>query len=192
MDSGKTRIGEALDAFQRNDYVTVRDLCLPLAATGSMQALILLGSIYEWGSAAVPRDYKEARRWYELAWKNGTLALAALKLGHFYYHGYGTDVDYNKAYFYYSKLENSKDPVGLLRLGLLYEMGRGVTKDVYKARTLFRRATRLGNIQARKNWGMLELKYGNPLLGILLWGWALMQGIPLIFINRDDSRLRSY
>lgn len=188
----KTRIDEANEALLREDFVTARNLFEELLTLGSKQALLGLAAIYERGSKDVPKDVNKAIYYYERALAEANLARAACMLGRFYYHGYGVPVDYSKSFFYYSKLENSNDAVGLLSLGWLYETGRGNTKDIHKARALYRRAAKLKNIQARKHWGMLEIMHGNPLLGIVLWGWAIIQGVPLIFIKSDDVRLRSY
>ncbi|HKU17927.1 MAG TPA: tetratricopeptide repeat protein [Candidatus Saccharimonadales bacterium] len=187
-----TRIDVANAALLAGDFATARDEFETLLRLGSKQALVGLATIYERGNKDVPKDVSKAIEYYERAFIEAKSAYAARMLGRFHYHGYGVPMDYDKAFYYYSKLENSTDAVGLLSLGWMYEMGRGVTEDVDKARMLYRRATKLGNIQARKHWGMLELKHGSPLLGVVLWGWAILQGIPLIIVKSDDSRLRSY
>ncbi|MGI0081268.1 MAG: tetratricopeptide repeat protein [Nitrososphaerales archaeon] len=152
----------------------------------------MLASIYEYGGAHVSQDYAKAKELYERAWNEWRLVLAAQKLGRFYYHGHGVKADYDRAFYYYSKLENSIDAVGLLSLGWLYETGRGVTSDINRARDLYRRSARLGNIQARKHWGFLEIKHGHPVFGIILWAWAIVEGVLAAFIKAKHGRLQSY
>lgn len=187
----KTRLDEANDALLKGDFATAKDLFETLAATGSKAALLGLAAIYERGNADIPRDYTKAKFWYERALSEANSAVAALKLGQYYCHGRGVARDYRKAFFYFSKLENNQDPVALLNLGWLYETGKGISKDIQRARALYCRGAKLGNIQARKNLGILEVKHGNIALGLFLWTWAIIQGVPLAFINADDKRLRS-
>ena len=182
---------EATAAFLRGDLSTARGLFEVLAATGSKGALLALAKIYERGGTGVSQDLDKARYWYERAFSEANAVNAALWLGHFYCDGRGVAVNYDKAFFYYSKLANSNDPVALLRLGVLYETGRGVEKDLTKARDFYRCAAHLGNLFARKNWGVLEIRRGNWIMGLFQWAWASVQGTPLAFINADDKRLRT-
>lgn len=192
VGTGKMRLDEANEALLRGDFVMARDLFEILAATGSRAALLGLAAIYERGNADIPQDYAKSRYWYERALAEARSSVAALKLGHFYYHGFGVTSDFSKAFKYYSQLKNSNNPIALLRLGWLYETGRGVPQNLSKARELYHRGAKLGNIQARKNLGFFEMKHGNILLGVLLWMWTIIQGVPLAFINTDDKRLRTY
>ncbi|MHB8404392.1 MAG: tetratricopeptide repeat protein [Gammaproteobacteria bacterium] len=191
-DHSEPQLKEASDALLRGDYASAKNLFEVLAANGSKGALLGLATIYERGGNGVPKDFIKARYWYERALTDAKSVVAALTLGNYYFHGFGVPVDDHKAYFYYSKLENTQEPVALLRLGILYETGRGVEQNIDKARDFYRRATRLGNIFALKNWGVLEIKYGNRILGILLWTWARLIGTPLAFINPDHKKLRTY
>ncbi|MGH8397448.1 MAG: tetratricopeptide repeat protein [Gammaproteobacteria bacterium] len=190
--ASKTRLHEANEVLLRGDYAAARDLYEALVASGSKAALLNLAVIYERGNADVPQDFAKAKYWYERALTEANAATAALQLGHYYYHGLGVSVDYDKAFSYYSRLKSSNDPIALLRLGMLYDAGKGVTQDLNLARDCYRRAARLRNIRARKNWGVLEVKHGNFLLGIFLWTWAIIQGVPLAFINTNDKRMQAF
>jgi TPR repeat protein len=101
----------------------------------------------------------------------------------------GGVVDFEKAYFYYSKLESDRHPIALYRLGIMSETGNGTSRDVERARTLYRYAAERKNIYACKNWGVLEVKRGNP-LGLVLWASAFVQGTLLSLIKPHDARLR--
>ncbi len=186
------RLDEANEAFLRGDYATARNLLEVLASTGSKSALIVLAAVYERGNSDVPRDFVKARYWYERALAEANSAWAALNLGNYYYLGYGVPIDYAKAFSYYSRLKDNKDPIALLRLGVHYETGQGTEPDIHKAVECYRRAAKLGNIHARKQWGVLEVKHGNFLLGLFLWSWAIVQGLPLAFIDSTNKRIRAF
>lgn len=187
-----TRIAEAQEALNKGDFVTARELFKVLSDTGSKRALLALAIIYERGGNGVPQDYSEARFWYERAYKEGDSVEAILSLGRMYYTGQGVEINFEKAYWFYSKLLNTKQPIGLLRLGVMFALGQGVSQDINRARELFMRSAKLGNIHARKSWGLWELKHGNPILGIFLWGWAILQGVPMALFRTNDKRLRAF
>jgi len=187
-----SRLDEANAAFLQGDFSTARNLFEVLVATGSKSALLGLAAIYERGNSDVPQDFTKAKYWFERALASANSAKAALKLGNYYYLGFGVPVDYAKALSYYLRLKDNKDPIALYRLGVHYEKGQGTQQDIERAVDYYRRAARLGNIQARKQWGVLEVKNRNFLLGLFLWGWAIIQGVPLAFTRTNDKRLRVF
>ena len=64
------RSDEAYGAFQRGYYLSALKIAEPLANLGDSAAQTLLGEIYMRG-LGVPRDEKEAARWYAAAAKSG-------------------------------------------------------------------------------------------------------------------------
>jgi TPR repeat protein len=182
----------AHSAFLRGDYVAAREMYESLAALGNRGALLGLAAIFERGGSDLPQDYEKARYWYEMALSKGNSARAALQLGHFYCLGLGVPVDHEKAFHYYSKLENHAEPIGLLRLGLAYETGKGVVQDIDRARKLYRRASKLGSIRAKAFWGAWERKHGSFLFGIFLGLWSVVQAFPVAFKDPQSKRLRLF
>jgi TPR repeat protein len=63
-------------AYDRGDYVTARQLWLPLAEAGDADAQTMLGIIYEEG-LAIPHDYAAAMTWYRRAADQGGRGAAA-------------------------------------------------------------------------------------------------------------------
>ena len=57
---------DAMGAFDREDYETAYKLLLPLAEQGHVDGQRNLGVLYYLGQG-VPQDYKEAKKWWELA-----------------------------------------------------------------------------------------------------------------------------
>ena len=190
--SVNTRLAKAKQALDVENYGDARDQYEILAGIGSKEALLALGYIYERGGKGVERDYSAARYWFERSLNEGKAVRAALALGKFYYLGLGVPVDFVRSYSYLAKVEQSNDAVALLRLGVMFELGKGVPKNIDRARSLYRRSARLKNIFARKNLGVLEVKRGNVLIGLLLWSSAFLQGVTLGLIKRYDSRLQNW
>lgn len=83
---------------------------------------------------------------------------AQLTLGYMYLYGEeGVEIDYNKAFRYYSMAAAQNDSVAVNNLGSLYYSGIGTEKDYLKAATLFDRAAKLGNVEASVNLAFIYL-----------------------------------
>ena len=186
------RLRSAKNSLAREDYATARDQYEILAGLGSKEALLALGYIYERGGNGVTKDYSAARYWLERSWSEGRAVKAALALAKFYYLGLGVAIDFDKSFSYLTVLENSNDEVALYRLGVMFELGKGTAKDFDHARVLYRRSFLLGNIYARKQLGVLEVKRGNVVMGLALWISAFLQGVSLGLTKRYDRRLETW
>ena len=87
---------------------------------------------------------------------------AQLTLGYMYLYGEeGVDIDYEKAFRYYSMAAAQKDNVAVNNLGSLYYSGIGTEKDFLKAATLFDEAAKLGNVEAAVNLAFIYLSGSN-------------------------------
>ena len=87
---------------------------------------------------------------------------AQLTLGYMYLYGEeGVDIDYNKAFNYYSMAAAQKDSIAINNLGSLYFSGIGTGKDYIKAATLFDQAAKLGNTEAAVNLAFIYLSGNN-------------------------------
>lgn len=87
---------------------------------------------------------------------------AQLTLGYMYLYGEeGVDINYKKAFNYYSMAAVQKDNVAINNLGSLYFSGIGVPKDYIKAATLFDQAAKLGNTEAAVNLAFIYLSGNN-------------------------------
>jgi TPR repeat protein len=184
------RIDIAMSALKAGDFSSARAQFEVLASTGSKQALLALGNIYEQGGGGVHKDITAAKHWYERAFSEANSIAAALALGRLHYVGIDGAVDYKKAHFYLSKLENENEPLAHYFLGIMSEMGKGTPCDMGKARIFYRRASASKHIFARKNLGVLEIRRGSVCLGVLLWASAFIQGVWLSLINPYDTRMR--
>lgn len=189
---------EALAALQRNDGKKALELFEELVALDSKVACYCIGDIYLHGQGGIPHNPAEAKKWYEQAFASSVPRLsqyAALKLGYIYGAGYdetnqyGSARDYGKAFYYYKKLEDSNIARGLLQLGVMYEKGLGTPKDPEKAMELYRRATDLGHVIAKKCLASMKVRNGKSVSGYLLWASAIFEAIPLVIFKRHSPRI---
>ncbi|SKA16439.1 Sel1 repeat-containing protein [Enhydrobacter aerosaccus] len=81
------RMRTAAGAYERNDYATAIAIWRPLAEQGNAEAQTLLGAMY-WSGEGVPRDHREAARWYLRAAEQG-YARAQNDIGFMYGFGEG-------------------------------------------------------------------------------------------------------
>ena len=118
----------------------------------------------------VPQDYVEAYRWFsravELQGKNATDAL--FWLGYMQENGYGVEVNYQKAIYYYKQVADGRKPgisktldsVAMIpdcmfRLGYLYQHGIGVNVDYTLATHYYENAMQYDHASAIFNYGCM-------------------------------------
>ncbi len=178
----------AIYAFRDGDYAGALFLFKKLAQEGSLPALVEVGNIYELGGNGVDQDYIEAKKWYERSVNEIDDSKAYLALGRLYYAGHGVEQDFNKAFFYFSKLEN--EPGALYILGRMYEYGEGTNKDLKLALSYYKKASELGHALALKDYGLLTIKQGRYLKGFFTWMKACIIIFKIVLLNPDDRRLK--
>jgi SEL1 protein len=62
---------------------------------------------------------------------------AALKLGDYYYYGWGIPVNYEKAVAYYRSASNLHNPQAMFNLGFMHQYGLGLPKDFHLAKRFY-------------------------------------------------------
>jgi TPR repeat protein len=86
---------------------------------------------------------------------------AQMNLGYMYLYGInGVEVDFDKAFQYYTLAAAQKDPIALNNLGSLYFSGIGTKTNVQKAAELFAEAANNGNDNAAVNLAFIYLVGG--------------------------------
>ena len=114
-------------ALEKGDYAAALKEFLPLAKKGNSIAQFNLGFMYHEGKG-VPRDAKEAVKWYRLAADQGDPA-AQFSLGVIYASGDGVPRDYKEAARWYRLAANQGTPGAQLNLGFMYGRGNGVAQN---------------------------------------------------------------
>ena len=98
-----------------------------------------LGVLYYGGRVGGKPDYVNARKNYEVADRLG-YPLASENLAYIFYYGFGTDVDYSKAYMYFSKAALVGRYEATYKLGDMFRYGFYVEKNDKMTAYLYRRA----------------------------------------------------
>lgn len=129
--------------FVGQDERKALEYYLMAAENGSTGAMNNIGNFYLHGKG-VAKDYDKAFAWYQKAAELSGNAAAQCSLGMCYQYGYGTKMDYEKARRFYEL--SAKQGLGLAyyRMGLLYEQGLGVAKDIRIAKQYFGEALHRG------------------------------------------------
>ena len=102
-----------------------------LARQGSASARCALGQMYD-GGYGVPKNPKEAVRWYQLAAESGN-ADAQESLAMAYWHGTGVDKDEKEAMHWVRRAADQGNSAGQLDLGMFYAGGVGCEKNLKEA-----------------------------------------------------------
>jgi TPR repeat protein len=119
---------QALQAYEREDYLTVLRLLRPLAVRGDTSAQFSLGVMYQYGQG-VRRNDVEAVKWYRLAADQGK-AEAQCYLGIMYSNGYGVPKNDAEAARWYRLSAEQGFARAQAYLGAMYadgELGEAMT-----------------------------------------------------------------
>lgn len=107
----------ALQAFNHDDYATVRRLCDEPAKSGDAACQDMIGMIYAYG-LGVPADPKAAVHLFQLAAAQGNHT-AEYNLGHAYEFGQGVPKNIDEAENWYAKSAEAGVPYAQYRLGVI-------------------------------------------------------------------------
>ena len=123
-------------------------LLLPQAERGDGEAALLLGDMYLYGRG-VPRDYRAARKWFEIAARDGR-AEALFNLGAIYDKALGVERDPAQAIAWFTLAADQRDADAQLNLALFFIKGDGVPKNLAAAEQWLQRSANNGNTRARR------------------------------------------
>lgn len=188
----------AVRSFRAGDKSAALTLFKSLAREGEYAAFREIGNIYEIGGNGVEQDYKQAMHWYQRSFNEANDVQGSLALARLYYLGRGTDVDYEKAFTYYSVLEKNDHPLAMFQLGQMYYLGQGVDQDFNKASYYYQRSVDQGHLYALKFLGHTKFRQGQKMAGLWFWFKGIVR---IIFVGlsairkygdpRKDPRLRT-
>ena len=179
---------EAAALLEKGDYVAALARYRMLAERGSATAQVFLGWMHQLGRG-VERDLEEAARWYKKAADAGSAE------GQFYL---GTllcnQEEYQQAIAWLERAASQDYMPAIFRLGKMYDIGSGVTRDPEKAYRYLVRAARMGHLFAQRHiagkmirgrFGAKRIPEGLYNLGRVLWSaWRLASR------DRNSDRIR--
>jgi hypothetical protein len=116
------------------------------ADAGSLDAMIALGALLQFGVGSV-KDEAEAARWLRMAADRGD-AEAMTGLGLLYESGRGLAKDEAEAVRWYRKGADAGNPAAMKALGVMYANGLGVAKDDAEGVRWYRKGAEAGNVEA--------------------------------------------
>jgi hypothetical protein len=118
------------------------DNLVAMVQKGDAESQYKLGLNYIYGTD-VPKDPKEAAKWFSLANEQGFLP-ARRELGILLASGEAGEQDFERAVQYLSDAADELDPSALYHLGIMYEHGIGVPKDLQRAVRMLAYAAEMG------------------------------------------------
>lgn len=140
---------EGDQAYKKGDYVTALREFIPLAEKGDRVAQFLVGNIYKEGHG-VPKDINIALAWF----------LKSANQGHSMGQMFAADIllkqeNYVAASPWEKKLAEQGFPNCMYTLGKMYELGRGVPKDVETGVRWIKASAEKGFVTAQGNLGVM-------------------------------------
>ena len=181
------RLTATYDRFVAEPSIEVIDEFKALADEGSLQSMLYLGIAYRDGQG-VKIDEEKATEYFDRANDLG-LAIAGYYLGLLYF----DQKKYRKSFETLSAWEDDNYAPTLCRLASFYQNGYGVEKQIDKARLLFERSSKMGNIWAKRRlaeiyisgkFGVFRMFQGSPLYLIALVQW--------LFIYKEGGDQRTW
>ena len=153
---------DAMLAFENQDYATALNIVLPLAQKNDVEAMTLLGRVYDEGF----NKAKEAFSWFKQAAELGN-AQAQVELAELYDAGEGVPQDTEQAVIWYEKAAQQEHEEAQLALGLHYLED---LEDSDTAIEYFGKAAEQGNATAQYRLGLLYLgDTGVPTNNLKAW-----------------------
>jgi TPR repeat protein len=146
------------EAVSHNIDLAQAMLCYEKAAEqGHPQAAYELGRHY-YNGLGVPKDYREAYKWFKEAAIGKHQLDAMVMLGRMHEFGQYVVQDLTQAFKWYNKAAMHDDQGALAKVGDSYAKGVGVTQDLEEARKSYHKAAVRGKVSALYNAGrMCEL-----------------------------------
>lgn len=150
---------ECFQGFQDKNYEVALTACQKAADNGKLEAVNLLGAMYEngWGTQ---KDPVKAADYYKSA-ANAGLPDAMVNLGTMYEKGIGVEADLIEAQFYYGKAARAGNEQAATNIANLYL--RGKTTDLPESEVMgyLQKASDAGNGDAASRLATLLIKNGD-------------------------------
>ena len=152
---------QGMSLFEKDDYKNAIPHLEKAAKMNNTYAQGLLGECYRqiWES-------EKAKYWLEKSANQGD-AVGEYYLGLYYYQGtdiLGTTIDYGKARYWFTRAashQNEVSPLAQTELGNIYSEGKGVAKNLQKAKEWYQKAADQGFVVAQARIGDVYYEENN-------------------------------
>ena len=169
---------EAQESFEAKDYLKARQLLKPLVDQRLPKACYLLAQIYLENTDGKQLAISTLERAAHHQDKE-VLALLA--------HLYETNGEYQMAFKQYQKLAAQKDAGALVKVGDMYQAGRGCRAEPFEALSCYERAAEGGSIVALTRLGEIYEKGASPVGKDLEKACAYYRKAALLGIARIET-----
>lgn len=181
------RLVAVYNKFQADPSIACVDELDSLADEGSVQSMVYLGVAYRDG-LGVNIDEEKAEGYFVRANDLG-FTIAGYYLGRLYL----DQKNYKKSFEILSSCEEDDYAPTLCCLGYLYLEGYGVEKQTAKAKLLFEKSSKMGNIWAKRRLAKVYMTgdFGlfHVIQGVFLFLISLVYGMLIFAKNMSDERL---
>jgi len=182
----------ATEAFNLGDKKLALKLFKEIADEGCEYAYTEIANIYELGGNNVEKDIEKAKRWYKKAAYDARDEDAYLALARIAYLGLDGDINYGKAFQYYSEESLNDNPIACLRIGVMFHLGEGVGKDFSKAEIHYLKSIKMGNIIAIDYISRLYFDNGRYIKAVIYRMFALLSSLFILISFNKRSSLKKW
>ena len=190
-DSKERRWKLGDEALDSGDAAGAMFIFKSLANEGESDAMLYVASMYDIGKGGIEQDYGQARIWYERALLVGAEdEIASLRLGCIYHGGLGVNVDYKKAFKYFSAIKYGDQPAARFMLGCMYQKGHGVDRNIEKASSFFNEAMKEGHLLAASSLSKIMMKNNQFFDGLSLFLKTLKATYKVAIKDENDWRIK--
>lgn len=159
------------------------------AAQGNVEAMVMLGVLFEKEERMADNNITKAAKWFEKAAERGNI-YGKLHIGEMYVGGYGVTKDEDKGISWLKRAAAQGSVEAELDLGTEYETGHAMIRDSQKAAKWYLLAAQHGNPYAQRDIGMFYAKgEGMPRDYVKAYVWlnkAAASGAPSAAQARDS------
>ena len=180
---------KAYDFYEAENYREAFNEYYALAEQGYSNCQTFVGWMYFAGKG-IEKNYTKAEEWLTKA-ANANDAESMFYLGKLFIE----NKDYEKAINWFEKSADQNYAPSVYKLGCLYERNKSIKNDKQKAYSLFKQASDLGHLFARRDYAIKLLKgYGGVFSwfkGVYLYLTVFFSAIKIANADPDDERLKT-
>ena len=115
-----TDFKQGKEAYDKGDYITAFRILEPLAKKNDLEAMLMLGFMFETGQQGVPQNYSEAFKWFQRSALEEDVR-GLFNFGRMYYNGFYVPKNYKEAEKLFIRAIQKGYIEALYYLGMIYE-----------------------------------------------------------------------